>query len=350
MLSELQKVLYERVDIYDDESRRMLLAMNEEEQMSGVQNLCGRLYQKLIDEKFSQIDLGGIGKSKGDIEQYEGYQSTLDSLEIITGLMKEFKSDTTEVDKIYTTIDNIKKNKQIFMDGYAFNVELIMVMYSTMVMAVVSSTSMLIGACVDYIKSPDGTFKMKFDNIQYKKYTKECLLFDNMSAFNKSCTKQDFQKAMNYVLSQYKTTHNLLGGVAVGSAIAATAVVTLTVVIIPILREIIYYFFYYRVKISDYLETQAQLLEMNAYQVEANNVGGTKESSKRIATQQKAIADIFKKTSSKLSVRMKQANNKAKADAKKDASMKVKTSDIIDQLPEKMSAEKEPSSSSQALF
>jgi len=299
----------EHFDIFDDETLNVITSMNEAEEHSAISSLCDRLYHKLISEKFENIDFGDIEKSKGDITSYSGYSSTLDSLDIISGLIKEFKGSQDSVNTIYKAIQNMEENKNLFMKGYMLNIEL--------------------------PKSPNAdNFDIELDKVALNK-TKDHLLLKNLEKFNNSCDKGDVQKSLSYIISGYSKEKGLLGTSAAIGVLGGAALIAILMNIIPMMREMIFFFFHVRTKISDYFELQAELLQANAYRVQSNpSIDPVKR--KEIASKQHAIAEKFAKIANHVAIDMKSADNKASAESKKESSIKFKADDIIDQAPAKL--------------
>lgn len=338
----------EHFDIFDNYTLEVVTSLNEAEQQSAITSLCDRLYHKLIDEKFENIDFGDIEKSKGDITSYSGYQSTLDSLDIISGLIKEFKGSQDSVNIVYKAIQNIEENKNLFMKGYMHNIEFPMVFYNTMVLSVVSATSLLISTCVEMIKSPNSNnFELELDKISLSK-SKDHVLLKNLDGFNKSCDKGDIQKSFTYIISMYSKEKGLVGSTAALGILSGAALIAILRNIIPIMRECIFFFFYTRTKISDYFEVQAELLQANAYRVQSNT-SIEPEKRKEISRKQQDIANKFAKISNFVAVQMKSADTKAEAESKKEASIKFKADDIIDSAPANLSKDQEDSNTN-SLF
>jgi len=331
-MSIYDQVIQEHFNIFNMDTLRVITAMNEVEQKNSITVLCDRLYQKLIGEKFDDIDFGDIEKSKGDITTYSGYKSTLDSLDIISGLITEFKGNQDSVNTIYKAIQNIEENKNAFVKGFMLNVEMPMVLYNTYVLSVVSATSLLISTCVEFIKSPNAdNFDLELDKISLNK-SRDHLLFRNLDRFNKSCSKGDFQKSLAYVLSGYSKEKGLLGSSLAIGALSGGALIAIVMNIIPMTRELIFFFFYIRTKISDYFDLQAELLQANAYRVESSS-SLDPDKKKMIAKKQHDIAEKFAKVADVVAIKMKSADNKATSEAKKEASKKFEADDIIDSAP-----------------
>lgn len=348
MINMVEQALNPYIDIDDNYTLEMVTSLNEAEEVKVLNTLCDRLYKKLIDEKFNSIDFGDIDLSKGDIEKYAGYVSTMDCLEILDGLIKQFRGNPEPVNTIYRAIENLKNNKEKFVKSFQMNIEMPMVIYCTTVLSIVSATSMLISTCVEYIKSPkNDSFEIELDKVALIR-SKDNLMLKSLEKFNKACDKGDVQKSIDYVIAGFKQEKGLLGTVGV-TALTASGIVAIAMTIIPLIREIIYFFYYYRMRMSDYLELQGQLLEMNAYSIELSN-SDDPEKNKRIADRQHEIAKRFDKTAKFIAVKIKGTENKAKSESKKEEKMKYKADDIIEQMPEKLATSDDSNNVSSSLF
>ena len=83
--------------------------------------------------------------------------------------------------------------------------------------------------------------------------------------------------------------------------------------IIKIIRNAIFYFYQARVKISDWADTQASLLYMNALNVQ-NDLTKDEKTRKEIAAKHKRLADQFHKIADKIRV----ADTAAEVNANKE--------------------------------
>src|SRR5699024_12515021 len=115
------------------------------------------------------------------------------------------------------------------------------------------------------------------------------------------------------------------------AGIIAGTIVGIVVImnIVPLLRELVYLHFYTRTKIADFFNIQADLLQMNAYNVEANGAINP-EQRKDIAKKQQAIADNFRSVANKIQIDQKQAEVKASREIESNA-RKYKVDDITNQ-------------------
>lgn len=344
---EYTKAMNEFFDITDRETRKVLLAVNEADQNKVLVSLTSKLYDNVV-EKVDDIDFGEIERSKGDIEKLPNFSTLHECLNNMARLLIEFKQDTKPVDTIAESVSNIIESKGIWTKAYAVNAELPMITYNTIVLAIIEATSYMVSMCVDFIKSPSqDTIQIMIDKSALTK-SKGHLLFKNLESFNDAYRKGQVDKAMEHVLNDAiskksidTSKKNLLGvGLYTGGAVAVTlvGVAGLLFCIIPIIRELIFLFFYYRVRISEFFDLQADLLQVNAYNVENNRLDLTKEERKNISKKQMKVVEDFRKIARKIAVDGATAEKSASKDIKAEDSKKYKTSDVMDELPDSASS------------
>lgn len=322
------KIIKEHFDIDHTETRKILLNLNEADQNAVLNALTSKLYDNIVN-KVDDIDYGHIPQTKGDITKLENYEQLAGCIGLMEDLLKEFKQDTTSVKIVKDALENVIERKELFEKGFRYNMELPMVTYCTITLSIVSSISFLISACVEFIKTPtQEDFDVIIDKVALGK-TKQNLLFRNLDKFNKACDKGQIDDCLNYVI---KTGIKNLTGIEVGVVAGSLALTGLILNIIPILRELIFFFYYSRTKMADYLEIQADLLAINAYNVQNSQTMNKKERD-AIAKKQLKIVDIFKKISNKLAVEVKQSENKATKEVTSD-NKQYKTSDLMDSVPD----------------
>ena len=335
---EYTKAMNEFFDITDTETRKMLLAVNEADQNKVLVSLTSKLYDNVVD-KVDDIDFGEIEMTKGDIEKLPNYNTLHECLINMRQLLIEFKQDTKPVDTITECIANLIDSKHIWTKAYGVNAELPMITYNTMVLAIIEATSYMVSMCVEFIKSPSqDTMQVMIDKSALTK-SKGHMLFKNIDSFNSAYRKGQVEKAMMHVIDESAKKKNFIGiytGIGVGAAVVGIA--GLLFCIIPIIRELIFLFYYNRVRVSDFFEVQADLLQINAYNVENNRLDLTKEERKNISTKQMKVAEKFRAISRSIAVQASDAENKASKEIKKEDSKKYKASDVMEELPDSASS------------
>lgn len=333
---EYTHVINEFFDFTDRETRKVLLAVNEADQNKILVSLTSKLYDNVVD-KVDDIDFGEIEMTKGSITKLSNYNTLINCLQTMHQLLIEFKQDTYPVDTINECIDNLIESQDIWTKAYAVNAELPMITYNTMVLAVIEATSYMVSMCVEFVKAPsEDTMKVMIDKSALTK-SKGHMIFKNIESFNSAYNKGQVEKAMMHILDETAKKKNFVGfgiygGIGVGAAVIGIA--GLLFCIIPVIRELIFLFYYNRVRVADFFEVQADLLQVNAYNVQNNRLDLTKEERKNISSKQMKTAEKFRKVSRFVAVETSGAEPKAVKDIKKEDNKKYKVSDVVDELPD----------------
>ena len=447
---DIDKVLRENLDISDRATRKYLVSLDEDDKSAVATALAAALYDKIV-KNVDKIDFGSIPKSMGDITKIDGYNNTIECLDIIKKLVIEYKESTEVADTVINAVENIKARKSTFMKAFATKSSLPMNLYNLIVLSIEHSVSFLISVCIEYIKNPDTkSIDIALDKAAYNN-AHDNLLFEQLRVFNKSCGSgeldscfaevlkakpvkedvyvsaeeiptqdvpdedipqyipdedsdgselfrgefddnepvniqpvipedkdediecedvfdlyddddEDDQEEIEYddieedepevgydfeedevkpsfdtpvVTNEIAITLTNVGIAAaiglLGGAAILKGSVYIVKVLIPKMRNITYFFIHTRVKISDSLSVQAQLVELNAYNVKYDDNIDPKKRDKIVAKQLK-IADNLKKWSNKFAIDNKKAEKGAKDDAKNDD--KTKIEDIQDNSPD----------------
>ena len=330
---EVRAVFETYMDIKHQKTLDFIFSLNEADADKFSSKLAGKLYEH-ITQNVSDIDFGSIPQSAGDITKIENYEALMDCINVIKNLLIQYKQKTDSIDTIIKAVDNIKLRKDKFQLGFKLDDEMLSILYSTMVLAVVSSVGFMISSCIEYIKQPgEDTFEIIVNKVGVAK-TKDHLLFKNLEKFNKSCAKGDMDKAIDFTLKKGSKQFLGIDGVAVAGGIFIAVIVFN---IIPIIRELIYFFFLTRVKISDYFEMQSDLLTMNVYTLNKRADEENNEDLREIARKQEKIAQTYKNISNKINIEHKTSQTKVEN--------KIKSEDLTFRADEK-SGEIEKSSSS----
>jgi hypothetical protein len=321
-------------DTQDDMTRNILLSVNEADQNVVMTSLSNKLYQHIVD-KVDDIDFGTIPLSKGDITKIDNYENLTDCINIITEVLQNYHQDTKPVETITIALQNMIDRTELFTKAYKLNVEMPMIIYNTIALAIVSSVSLMITSCIEFIKLPgDQGFDIALDKAAAAK-TKDNVLFKDLDKFNRMCSNGDFDKAMDYVMKMNASQFS-----GMGFAFGASSVVVmlgLILLIIPVIRELIFFFYYSRTKVSDYFDAQASLLTINAYNIEHSLTSDEKDR-KEIANKQKSIAEKFKKISNALKVNTKVGESKAEKEITTLDKQKYKSDEVLDRIPDSANA------------
>ena len=317
-------------DLNDTMTRNVLLAVNEADQGVVMTSLSNKLYQHIVD-KVDEIDFGTIPSSQGDITKIDNYEELVDCVNIIAEILQAYHQPTDSINVIQSAIQNMIDRTDLFTKAYKLNVEMPMIIYNTMVLAIVSSVSYMISSCIEFIKMPDDQgFEIALNKVGVAKM-RDYIVYQDLIKFNRLCDSGQFDKAMDYVIKQ--NANQFTGGIFAFSTAGVAVTIGILLLIIPTIRELIFFFYYSRAKASEYFDQQATLLTMNAYNIE-NNLTKTDKNKKEIVRKQKAIADKFKNMSNKLKVETKTSEAKASKEIKSLDDQKYKTSDVMKSVPD----------------
>lgn len=340
-----QNIISEHFDIQDDYTRKTLLAIDEADSNKVLDSLTSKLYQA-ITEKAYEIDFSYVEDTKGDITTLANYEKLLECINIIKSILIEYHQDTKHPDTILTAIANIRDRRDTFTKAFAMKMDLPILLYNTIVLSIVSSTSLIISTSMEFIRDAgDQDYNIKFDKVAYAK-SSQSLLFSNLEKFNKSCSSGELDKTLDHVFSS--GTRQLLG-INTMTVVSIVGITVLVTSIIPILRELTFFFYHSKQSISDYFEIQADLLQMNSQYLSNNTTyGKTDKERKEIAKRQEKIAKNFRKIGNAMAV----DNKKAEAATKKDIASSKKKYKVNDVVTSKLDSapDLQSNSSSSSLF
>ena len=333
---KIMSAFTEHFDLTDRNTRRGIIHLNEADQNAVLTALTSKLYDHIVT-KVDDIDYGEIPSTKGDITKLTTFERSIECVDILRNILKEYKQDTAPIDVVSEAIANVSSRKDLFERAFKFDVELPMIMYNNMVLSIINGISYMISTCIEFIKTPNqNSFSIVLDKIAFAK-SKSNMIYKNLQKFNKCCSSGEFDKAMNHVITaRVKGYNESYVNESLGITAIAAVVVGILLVIIPLLREIVFFFYYARMRVSEFFDVQADLLQMNAYNLE-NAESADEDAKERIVSKQYKIVELFRKIANKISF----TNKKAEVDTTKEIendSKKIKLGDLGDDVPDSVSA------------
>lgn len=367
-------------DESDNETRSILLSINEADQNMVMQTLASKFYSYII-QKVDKIDFGNIPLSRGDIRKVEKYDQLQECLSILGQILQNYKQPVEDIDTINIAVQNLIDRVDLFTRAYRLNIEMPIVAYNTIALSVYSGVSLLISSHIEFIKMGDNAgYKIAVDTAS-KVQTKNRLLFDNLKKFNNMCAKGEFDKTMDYIMKnavmkregavsedapEPHPVEEVAGGfasafghlvnaaaapaqAAIGLAkaagtavssfaashpwlVAAGVIISSIYYLIGFIRYLIYLFYYKRTKWSDYCDNMSSLLYMNAMNMQTSLTRDEK-TRQEIVKKESKLAEWFKKWSNRLMVDDTSAENEANKEIAKLDSQKFKYTDLSNQIP-----------------
>lgn len=321
---DFDAIVSENMDLQDSATLNTICSINEADRAAVLTSLTSKLYDNIVD-KVDDIDFGSIATSRGDITKIENYERLLDCIELMRSIVKEYHQDTEPIDVASDAIANVRERTRLWEKCYAMNLELPIILYQSIVMACVSSISLLISTSIEFIKNTDdGTYTAALDKVAYNK-TNVNLLYNNLKKFNTACKTKQIDEVVNQVISM--NAKQFTGGIVtiLGGGAAMVAIISL---VVPMLRELVFFFYNAKQSVSDFFAVQADLLEVNANNVQYKSEIPDEKKSK-IADRQNKIAGKFRNVSNAFAIKMKKAQKDADDSITKEKK-KYKISDISD--------------------
>lgn len=320
------KIIDEAYDLSDPEIRKQMIFCNEAQKISNIENLTNKLYNH-IRKNVDQIDFGTIPQSKGDISKVENYDNLVDCIDIIHKMIVEYREKTDIVDQLSTAIENVRSRQRTFEKAFALNIEFPIMTYNATVLSVVSSVSLLILTCIEYIKNGKDDFTIAFDKASYTK-TRDHVLYQYVVGFNNSCKDGTLDKLMattiksNMVVKEdLMTIASTIGAIwAIGSAVVSmfNGASIIHNILYPI-RALIYYWKNTRAKFSDWLSVQADFLQINAENLQyREDRKGSDDHRNKVYNKQMKWVDRLRKLSNVFALKDSKARKAAKDEAEDD--------------------------------
>lgn len=330
-----QSIIKEYFDISDKKTRSVLLGINEADQTEVLASLASKLYKNIVS-KVPEIDYGQIPASKGDITKVPNFMEILECLDTIGSIIEHYKENPVSVNIIREAIDNIKDSKKIWEKGFAIKCEIPMMMYTNIVLAIVSSTNLLLSTSIDFINDPNNkTYEAVLDKNRLHK-SKDTLLLKNLENFNKAYKKRDIEKVMTNLMKAQKAVQEGAVSVVIAGIVGTITVVKMLLLVLPILHELVYMFYSAKQNISDYFDIQAKLIVMNAEKMKTMSAKSEEEKEK-IYQKQMKTAELFRKISNVVSIKFNKGETKANNMIKDDDKPKYKIDDVVDSEPDSYS-------------
>ena len=369
--TEYMQLISETYDLSDYTTKKKLLFCNEAQRIVNVEHIVNNLYLH-IKNNVSGIDFGTIPKSKGVVTQIENYASIVDCINSVHELVASYGERTDIPDALTTALANLQKRERMFTRAFATGIEFPVMLYNMTVLAVVSSTSLLLSGSVEYVKNGHDSFSASFDKAGYVK-SRDHVLYQYITLFNKNCDNGSIDKLINECIRnnltavsesyEYEDGEEYLEEGIVGTAVAAAKVakkiassdavknskvmgtakrtvnigkkvvtskpVKIVAIIVAIgiaavlllkgLCKLMYWAISTCSKLSDWFEIQATYLQINAENLKyRDDRKGSDDHRKKVYQSQMKWVDRFKKISNKLALKDSKATKETEEEERRN--------------------------------
>lgn len=334
--TEYMRVINDVYDLSDYYTKKKVLFCNEAQKTSNIEHLTNRLYNH-IKANVDNIDFGTIPQSRGDITKIENYENLVDCIDVIHKMVIEYKEKTDLVDELSTAIENIRRREVIFEKAFATNIDFPIMTYNSTVLSIVSGVSLLIMTCIEYVKNGKDSFELAFDKATYTK-TKDHVLFTYVRSFNKICAEGTLDKLMNETIKRNLVKREsacpdgyvnefisvIAGTVGVAWGIGSIVVSLFkgTSIIYGFLypiRSFVYYIKYQRVAFADWLDVQADFIQLNAENLKyREDRKGSDQHRDKVKSRQLWVVDKLRKLSNVFAIKDSKARRDQEDEERED--------------------------------
>lgn len=292
---------------------------------------------KFITDKYNSIDFSEIEKSAGSYTRFK-YAGMIDeNLEMLANIYKsapeaEAKKYIEVISACYTVREHLIINQTAYSTLYKQGNGLVQLMYTSLVAAIVYCIGTLVSNTIRFVTTEKDTdCEVLFDEIPGSVkhiHIKNILAVSaDIGTFNKllnELAKPSTRKGMNESISLAAVIAAVPGGKTALLAVGAVAaVIYLAPRVLWLIREIIYSIYFTRVKVSDMLGMQADLIRTNIESLEAGR------GNKKVIARQRKIADKLEKWKNKIAVKMDTVEQLKNAQTKKEDRQTRVTDDKI---------------------
>lgn len=292
--------------------------MNEANQLKVTDDTLTGL-MKFITDKYNSLDFGEIEKSAGDISRFKYTGMIKENADILGNIYEQSDdpgaSKYVEVVKaIEKVMDFMSNRRSIFSELYKSGNGMVQLTYTSLVAACLYSTGVLVSNTIRFVTTEQNTdCEVLYDEIPGT--IKQVHIKNILAVANDLDSVDKMLKAFDS--SKYKeasmTESVVISGAALGVLIAA-GVLFMIPRIIVLIREIIYSIYYSRVKCSEMLALQIDLLNTNIESLEAGR------GNKKVIARQKKIAKKLEIWKNRVAVKMDTAEQLKKVQEKKENS------------------------------
>lgn len=283
-----------------DVNRADFMCMSEANQIRVTDDTLTGL-MKFITDKYNSIDFSEIEKSAGDISKFKYLGTLMENLETLSNI---YSSSTDPGAKKYVDVctairvclDHLQSLRREYNTLYKQGNGLIQLMYVSMISGAIYSMGALVSNTIRFVTTEKDTeCQVLFDEIPNA--IKNIHIKNILSAAG-SIDKYD--KIVKY----YATNHSkpVNESVALASVLGVIGVAGVVIMTIPavinLIREIIYSIYYSRMKFSEMLKVQIDLLQTNIESLESGR------GSKTVVARQKRIVNLLTKWMNKSAIKM----------------------------------------------
>lgn len=290
MNERLNQLLQENF-VTDGPSKLKYESLTEAQKFSLTKNLLDSSIRMVLD-KTKLLDYSIVEASKGNIQKVPGYSDLAGSIQSLKSIQSASGKRIEGVDTLDIALMNLKNLEAYFSRAFAINCTIVEMMYNNVAVALISSTAYLIANAVDMVKNDAGVITLTPSPKASKGL--DSAMVKSLDKFNKMCANGDMQRFLQRSIPEFRAAGSTQAWITniLGSAKVAGAATFVVISSCVLLRQIVFQFYNMRVKLSDYLRTNATFVEMNQAKMSmAQDMQGTRKKQQEAAKKLLDLAD-----------------------------------------------------------
>lgn len=277
---------------------------------------------KFITDKYNSLDFGEIEKSAGDITRFKYTRMIMENAEMLGHIYQDSTDPGASkyiqvIDAIHAVISHLNEYRSVYSTLYKNGNGVVQLMYTSMVAGCLYATGTLVSNTIRFVTTEQDTdCDVLYEEIPG---TIKHVHIKNILAVAK-----DLNRFVDLIEAMAKPTNRN----AVSESVSATTVAAVVfgvggiIFLIPrvlmLIREIIYSIYYSRVKVSEMLDLQAELIRTNIESLEQGR------GNKKVIARQKRIAQKLESWKNKVALKMDTTEVMKKTQQRKeDASLRL---------------------------
>lgn len=281
--------------------RMDFLRLNEAAQLKVTDDALTGL-MKFISDKYNALDFAEIERSAGDIRKFKYADVLRENAATLNNIYQNSadpgaKKYVEVINAIMQTVDFLDVNRNTISTLYKAGNSVIQLMYTSLVAACIYATGTLVSNTIRFVTTDQSAdCEVLFDEIPG---TVRHVHIKNILAVQKD------EKAFYRLLTEMSKPGNrapMSESITAGSVVTALAIAAGVVIIVPrilvLIREIIYSIYYSRVRMSEMLGVQIDLLRTNIESLEAGR------GNRKVIARQKNIVTKLETWKNRIALKM----------------------------------------------
>lgn len=306
--------------------RAAFIHLNEANQVKVTDDVLTKML-KFITDKYNSLDFSEIEKSAGDFNRFKYRTMLVENLDMLRNVYQSSDdpgaAKYVEVIQAVTMIYEYLTEKSVVISQlYKSGNGLVQLIYTSLVSSCIYCVGILVSNTIRFVTvEQDTDCQVLFDEIPNT--IKHVHIKNVMSAAGSLDT---IDRVIDEFAKQKSSKMNESISIAAGVVIGIGVVIIFLPRLLMLIREIVYSIYYSRVKLSDMLNMQAQLIRTNIESLEAGR------GNKKIVARQRRIAEWLEKWKDRIAVKVDTTEAAMKMQKKKeDQSLHINTQ-YIDQM------------------